>query len=197
MQPAKLNYKIYQGSTFEESFRWESQTKVYAPITSISKSAPCVITTQTPHSLPIGWRFLVIGAGGMKEINSTADNYYLATDTTSTTITINQVNSLLYTAYTTGGVVEYNQPVPLAGLKARMQFRKAVTSTDTLYEATTDTPQIVIDLALSTILVNIPASVTQSFQFTAAVYSLELYNDAGLVIPFLTGNVSVIPEITR
>jgi hypothetical protein len=197
MQPAKLNYKIYQGSTFEESFRWESQTKVYAPITSISKAAPCVITTQTLHSLPIGWRFLVIGAGGMKEINSTADNYYLATDTSSTTITINQVNSLLYTAYTTGGVVEYNQPVPLAGLKARMQFRKSVTSTDTLYEATTDTPQIVIDLALSTILVNIPASVTQSFQFTAAVYSLELYNDAGLVIPFLTGNVSVIPEITR
>ena len=80
MQPAKINYKIYQGSTFQETFRWESETKVYVPIQSITKAAPCVITTTTPHNLPVGWRFRVAGAGGMKEINSVGDDaYYLST----------------------------------------------------------------------------------------------------------------------
>ena len=65
MSPAKLNYKIYQGSTFQEAYRWETQTKVYVPIQSISKAAPCVITTAEDHNLPIGWRFRVTGAGGM------------------------------------------------------------------------------------------------------------------------------------
>jgi hypothetical protein len=38
--PTKANLKIYQGSTFREVFRWESYTKVYVPITGISKTAP-------------------------------------------------------------------------------------------------------------------------------------------------------------
>ena len=89
MQPAKINYKIYQGSTFQETFRWESETKVYVPIQTIAKAAPCVITTSANHNLPQGWRFRVVGAGGMKEINSQGDSYYLATSVTPTTIEIN------------------------------------------------------------------------------------------------------------
>jgi hypothetical protein len=92
MQPAKLNYKVYQGSTFEEIYRWESETKVYVPISSISKAAPCVITTSNQHNLPVGWRFRVVGAGGMKEINSVNDSYYLATLAPGTSITINQTD---------------------------------------------------------------------------------------------------------
>ena len=37
MQPAKINYKIYQGSTFQETLRWESETKTYVPISAITK----------------------------------------------------------------------------------------------------------------------------------------------------------------
>jgi hypothetical protein len=112
-QPVKLNYKVYQGATFQQTYRWESETKVYVPIQSIAKAAPCIITTQQTHSLPIGWRFRIVGAGGMKEINSQGDDFYLSTQTTSTTIEINAINSLNYTTYTSGGVVEYNQPVLL------------------------------------------------------------------------------------
>ena len=35
--PIKLNFKVYQGSTFSETLRWESATRVYVPITNISK----------------------------------------------------------------------------------------------------------------------------------------------------------------
>jgi len=197
MQPAKLSYKVYQGSTFQEAYRWESQTKVYVPIQAISKDAPCVVTTSESHNLPVGWRFKVVGAGGMKEINSSSDSYYLATNTTSNTIEINSVNSLQFANYTSGGVVEYNHPVDLTGYKARMQIRKAVSSPEVLYEASTDTGEIDIDLVLSTITITIDAATTQNFGFTSAVYSVELYKNDGTVIPFLTGNLTLVQEITR
>ena len=196
MQPAKINYKIYQGSTFQEVFRWESETKVYVPIQTIAKSAPCMITTQTNHNLPQGWRFRVVGAGGMKEINSQQDSYYLATGVTNNTIEINQTNSLAYTAYTSGGVVEYNQPVPLSGYSARMQIRESVDSTTILHEATTTNNQIMLDNANKTISLTILANVTQSFNFTTAVYSIELFNGNN-VITFANGNITLVREITR
>jgi hypothetical protein len=198
MQPAKINYKIYQGSTFQETFRWESETKVYVPISAIAKSAPCVVTTTTPHNLPIGWRFRVVGAGGMKEINSVGDDaYYLSTLTpTTTTVEINQVNSLAYTAYTSGGVVEFNQPVPLTGYAARMQIREAVDSPTVIHEATTQNSQIILDNTNKTIQITLLANVTQAFTFSTAVYSLELYNGFN-VIPFIYGNLTLVQEVTR
>lgn len=198
MQPAKLNYKIYQGSTFEEVYRWESETKVYVPIQTISKAAPCVVTTSAAHGVPVGWRFRVVGAGGMKEINSTSESYYIVTETTDTTLTINQTNSLGYTTYTSGGVVEFNQPVPLASYSARMQIRETVDSPSTIYSTTSAVGgHLFLDNATKTIRVRIPAEVTQAFGFETAVYSIELYESSGLVVPFLGGNLTLVPEVTR
>jgi hypothetical protein len=197
MQPAKINYKIYQGSTFQEVYRWESQTKVYVPITQISKNAPCVITAAQ-HNIPLGWRFRVVGAGGMKELNSTGESTYLATDTTTDTITVNQVNSLQYSAFTSGGVVEYNKPVPLAGYSARMQIRETVDSATVLYSGTSGVGgDIMLNTTDYTIGIKIPAATTQAFEFATAVYSLELYDTNGVVVPFLTGNLTLVPEVTR
>jgi hypothetical protein len=197
MQPAKINYKIYQGSTFQEVYRWESETKVYVPIQNITKSAPCVVTAAQ-HNLPVGWRFRVVGAGGMKEINSIGDTTYLATDTTADTITINQINSLGFTAYTSGGVVEYGQPVPLGIYSARMQIRETVDSTEVIYSGSSAPGGgIFLDNTLKTIQVTIPADITESFNFATAVYSLELYEPDGIVVPFLVGNLTLVPEVTR
>lgn len=197
MQPAKINYKIYQGSTFQETFRWESETKVYVPIQSIAKSAPCVVTTTTPHNLPIGWRFRVVGAGGMKEINNIGEDYHLSTLVpTATSVEINQVNSLAYTAYTSGGVIEFNQPVSLSGFSARMQIRETVDSPTVIHEATTQNSQIVLDNTTKTIQITMLANVTQNFTFSTAVYSLELYNGNN-VIPFINGNLTLVQEVTR
>lgn len=197
MQPAKLNYKIYQGSTFEEIYRWETETKVYVPIASITKAAPCEITTTTPHNLPIGWRFKVVGAGGMKEINSVSDSTQIASYTTSTLIRVNQVNSLGYTTYTSGGVVEFNEPVPLAGYSARMQIRESVDSPTVIYEASSSLGQIALNNNLGTITITIPATATTLFTFTTAVYAVELFDSNGKVIPFLVGNLTLVPEVTR
>jgi hypothetical protein len=196
MQPAKINYKIYQGSTFQETFRWESETKVYASISAIAKSAPCVITTTSPHTLPVGWRFKVAG-GGMKELYPTSDTYHIATGTTSTSVTVNQVNSLAYTAYTSGGVIEYNQPVDLANYSARMQIRETVDSPTVIYEASSALGQIVLNNTYKTITITILGNQTQTFNFSTAVYSVELFDSANNVLSFLVGNLTLVPEVTR
>lgn len=198
MQPAKINYKIYQGSTFQETLRWESETKTYVPISAITRDAPCTITT-TAHTIPVGWRIRVANVAGMKEINTTSDDaYYLVTAKTSTTITLNKVNSLGYTAYTSGGVVEYNTPVPLTGYTALMQIRETLDSTTVIHQMTSAAGGgIQINTSDSTIFLTIPASITTNFTFDSAVYSLELTNSSGVVTPFMAGNLTLVREVTR
>lgn len=198
MQPAKLNYKIYEGSTFQETFRWESQTKSYAQISAIAKAAPCVITTTSTHTCPLNWRVRVTGVAGMKEINTAGDDYYLVTEKTNTTVTLNQINSANFTAYTTGGILEWNTPIDLTGYTAQMQIRETLDSSTVIHELTSAVGGgISIDTANYTVTISIPANTTRNFDFTTAVYSLELTNPSGVVTTLVTGNLTLVREITR
>lgn len=193
--PIKLNLKIYQGSTFKQVLRWESSTKVYVPITNISKSAPMVVTAPN-HQIPLGWRARITNAGGTKEAN--ALDYQIATEITNDTVTFNQVNSLAFTTYTSGGILEYNKPVQLNTLTARMQIREKVTSTTIIHELTTQNSGIVFDNTYKTITLTIPDTATTAFNFTNAVYLLEFVNTgSGEVYPFAKGSVSLEREVTR
>lgn len=192
--PTKVNLRIYQGSTFTENFRWESYTKVYVPITNITKAAPPVITAAG-HGMPIGWRCKITDVVGMKEINSSS-TYRVVTDADANTITINDINAASYTTYTSGGIIEYNEPKSLVGLTARMQIRTKVTSTDTLLELTTENSMIVINDGTKIITVTIPAATTELLTFKTAVYSLELVSGS-IVTPFIYGNITLDTEITR
>lgn len=193
--PVKLNFKIYQGSTFREVFRWESSTKVYKPIQAITNSAPVVITAEN-HEIPLGWRTKVVSVGGMKEINSADDQYYLVTETTANTVTLNEINSLKYSPYTTGGVLEYNEPVPLHGYVARMQLRPKVNSDTIIDSLTTENGKLILDQENSVITIQIPSYVTQDYDFNIAFYSLELVSGIE-VIPFINGTITLIKETTR
>lgn len=193
-QPIKLNLKIYQGATFRETLRWESSTKVYKPISAITKSAPVVISA-VGHDIPPGWRTKVTNVVGMKEINS-GETYYTVSDTTEDTVTINSINALNYSDYVSGGVLEYNAPVPLAGYTARMQIRAKIDSPDVLLELTTLNGRIIIDAINSTITIYISADDTTNLDFTTAVYSMELINGTE-VVPFINGNIGLVKEVTR
>lgn len=198
MTPAKINYKIYQGSTFRETLRWESQTKGYANISAISKAAPCVITTSTNHTVPINWRVRVVGVAGMKEINQPSeDDYYLVTSVTNNTLTLNQINSANYTTYTSGGILEYNLPIPLAGYTAQMQIRQTLDSATSILELTNTNGGIILDTTNYTISIFITATQTRAFTFPTAVYSLELTDSSGVVTTLVTGNLTLVQEVTR
>lgn len=194
--PVKLNLKVYQGSTFTEVLRWESGNKVYKTISAITKAAPVVITAPA-HGLPTGWRARVTNVVGMKELNCATDVYYVVTGTTVDTVTINAVNAVGYAEYVSGGILEYNEPVNLAGYTARMQIRGKLTDTTVIKELTTANSGIVIDNTLKTITVKIPASETTALDFSTAVYSLELVSSGGEVFQMLTGNLTLVKEVTR
>ena len=198
MEPARINYKIYQGSTFTESLRWESETKAYAPISAITKAAPCVITTTSAHTVPLNWRVRVTGVTGMRDINNVADtDYYLVTSKTTNTVTLNQVNSADYAAYTSGGILSWNLPVPITGYTAQMQIRETLESTTVIAELTTANGRIVIEPVNSVISINLTAALTATFNFDSAVYSMELTDAQSNVFQFLNGSLSLIKEVTR
>ena len=131
----------------------------------------------------------------MTQINS-SDIYQIVTAADTNTVTLNAVNSLGYTAYTSGGVLEYNQPVSLSGVTARMQIRDKVTSTTYIDELTTENGKIVIDDALKTITILLSAAVTAAYTFTTAVYSLETISGT-VVTPLIYGSITLDKEITR
>lgn len=198
MEPAKISYKIYQGSTFTETLRWESETKAYMAISNISQSAPCVITTIATHSVPINWRVRVTGVNGMKDINTISDDaYYLVTSKTTNSVTLNQVNSASYAAYTSGGILSWNMPVPLTGYTALMQIRETLESTTVIAELSSSNGGISIDSINNTITMNLSAAVTSTFDFDSAVYSMELTDNQGNVFQFLNGSISLVKEVTR
>ena len=192
---AKINHKITQGSTFNPVMRWESAEKVYVPITNITKSAPVVITA-TGHNLVNNWRVKFTNIGGMKELNSDSQ-YHQCTVVDPNTINVNTINSLGYTAYSSGGVVEYNKPVDLTGFTARMQIRAKVDSDTIIHELTTENGGIVLNNVDKTIKLQISAGVTQTFTFQQAVYSLEMISSGDIVTQYAAGTVSLIKEVTR
>lgn len=193
--PEKINFKIYQGSTFSEVLRWESAKKIYKNISGATKAAPCVLSC-TGHGVPDGWRIKITNVGGMKELND-ADNYQVATVLTADSIELNSVNAAGYTAYTSGGTLEYNDPHDLTGYTARMQIREKIDSTTTIKELTTENGGITINTSSKTILVVISATDTAAFTFGTAVYSLELVSSGNVVTPFATGTMTLVKEVTR
>lgn len=199
MNPARINYKVYQGSSFEEVFRWESATKTYATINTISNSAPCVVTVNSGQPVPPpNWRVRITGVTGMKEINLTVDeDYYLTTAINTNDVSINQVNSAAYGQYTAGGIMSWNSPIPLNNLTGKMQIRENIDAALTL-ELNTENGGIVINPSNYTITVRMTGTQTAAFSFTSAVYSLELTDStSGKVTTFITGNLSLIREVTR
>lgn len=198
MTPAKLNFKMYQGATFEQALRWESSTKVYAPITNITKSAPVAITLADPQlQPPVGWRVRVTNAGGMKEINMPEGTYYIATEVSNGIVYLNQINSLSYTAYSAGGVLEYNTPVSLSNYTARLQVKRKITDTEAVLTLTTENGGIVLDNAYKTITLKATAQQTALLNFNSAVYDLELIDGSGKVYRFAEGSLTLKPEVTK
>lgn len=192
---AKMNFKINQGSTFNQVLRWEGAEKVYKVITNVTKSAPVVITA-VEHGLVNNWRVKFTDIAGMKELNSSTV-YHQCTVVDPDTISINAINSLSYSAYTQGGVVEYNTPINLTGMTARMQIRAKVDSDVVIHELTTENSGIVLDNTAKTITLVIPAATTTNLTFSQAVYSLEIISSGGIVTTFASGSVSLIKEVTR
>ncbi len=193
----RVDLRIYEGKGFAFDFRWATTRILYKTITGATKAAPCVLTAIS-HGLPNGWPFRVSNVGGMGQLNlSAGDGSYTAKVIDADHIEINNLNSLEFGNYTSGGVVYYQEPLDLAGYSAKMQIRPDWDSATVFFDLSNTNGGIVIDNVAKTVTVTRTAVQTQTLAWERGVYDIELINPAGVVVsPVPYGSVTVKNEAT-
>jgi hypothetical protein len=204
MAAKKQNFVILQGETFQRVIRWETLPYIYKAISAITQAAPVQITSSS-HGLVSGWRAAVVSVRGMSEINAKyspprESEFKQVTRISDNSLSINDVNSSDFSAYASGGYLQYFTPVDLSGYTAKMEIKDRVGGTVllTLGSEVVDDPQqrITLDNANHTINLSINATDTAALTWTKGVYDLELTGPTGAVTRIFTGSVSVSKEVT-
>lgn len=190
---------IKQGKTFTMILRWEEQAYVYKPITAITKAAPARLTVPS-HGVPDRWRVAVTNVKGMTQINAEANalkdkDFKPATVIDPNTIELNAVNASGFSAYASGGEIQYRAPVDITGFTVRMAIKDKVGGTE-LLSLTTTNGRITLDTVRSTITVAINAVDTAALTWRSGVYDIEAVSPTGVVTELLTGKVAVVKEVT-
>ena len=198
------NLTIIKGKTFTQKVRWESPPIVYKPISGVTQTAPVSITC-TGHAVPEGWRVAVVSVKGMTQINASNTppkdkDYHEATVKTANTIELNDINAAQYSGYVSGGYIQYNTPVDLAGYSARMSIKdNANPKVDAIELLRLDTTNngIILNNTTKTITLNITATATAALTFTKGFYDVEMLSPTGEVFLLVSGAVVVQNEITN
>ena len=94
-------------------------------------------------------------------------------------------------------VDERNEPIPLAGYKARLQFRDSVDDPIILYDATTENGRLFLEEYDGIIRLTIPVN-ENVFTWTRAVYDLEVITPTtNHVFRLVKGMVDIDNDVTR
>jgi len=199
LDPKTDDWTIYQGRTFKRVVRWETTPTVFKSITGITQSAPTVVTCPG-HGLRSGWYGAITDVRGMTEINAQANtprvgDYRQLTVIDIDTVSVDDLSSAQFSAYTSGGYLRYNTPKSLAGAVARLHVRNRVGGT-LLLSLSSTSGEIVLDDSEHVIVVTISDDVTKLATYTKGVYDLEIEDGVGETYVLLTGTVTVVPEIT-
>lgn len=196
---------IKQGKTFTLVLHWETEPIVRKAITGVSFPCGSPRITAVGHGAPDGWGCAFYGIKGPKQLNAEnnpprSEDYHAATVLDADTVELNEINPYdeqgnEWPAYVSGGFLQYNTPIDLAGYTARMAIKDKIGGT-VLLSLTTENNGIVIDNAKKTITLTVEATATDDFTWTRGVYDLELISPAGVVTALITGRVSVTKEVT-
>lgn len=195
------DFTIKQGATFSTTLKYSQPQFVVKPISSVSKSGQAGVTA-TAHGLTVDWPVWIVGVLGMAQINHRPDDLrvpskaYLGYYVSANALRLN-VDTTRFADYVSGGELLYHPPVDLTGFTARMQIRSSLSSIVVIHELTTANGGITLGGAAGTVGLLIPAATTTSFDFTTAVYDLELVSGSGVVTRLLSGKITLSKEVTR
>lgn len=89
----------------EYEFIWSEITAL--TITNITTANPAVVTVSAAGTLQNGDLIAIQSVVGMTEVNFTGSNLYTVANLAGTSFELSGIDSSLYTAYTSGGTVEY------------------------------------------------------------------------------------------
>lgn len=192
--------EVAKGKTFERVLRWGSLPFIYKPITGITQTAPAVVSAVA-HGIPDGWRVAVVSVQGMREINAVnlpprAKDFIKATVAGANAVELNSVNAAGFSAYTSGGYLQFYTPVSLEGALARMTIKDKIGGTALLAMDSALLGGIVLDNTAKTITITISATDTAALTWRSGVYDLEVQLQSGTVKLLMQGSVSVSTEVT-
>lgn len=201
----ELELTILQGKTFIDVLRWETDPIVRKAITGIDLSTGCPRLTVAGHGLPTGWNVAVYNVLQPREINVRNDpprdsDFTPATVLDANTLELNQISSVGWKGYTSGGIVMWNTPKDLTGYIFRMKIKDRVGGTVLASTEAADAPlnviTITVDTALKTITRKILATATDDLSFRAGVYDVEAVSPTGDVTLLLYGAAKLVKEVT-
>ncbi len=191
---------IRQGATFDSVIRVGTELLGYKAITGITQAAPVVITAPT-HGLTTGWPVIIVSNKGMKQLNTDTSvtlqdtDYHPITVINSNSFSINDINSSDYSAYVSGGYVQYKVPHDLSGYMAVMTIGDKSPGTEPLL-LTTENGGLTIDATAKTITCFISAVDTAALTWARGEYQLKLIDNNGIVTAFDPDVISVQKAVT-
>lgn len=195
---------LVRGKTLSLPIRWETTNITYAAIASISQAAPVVINTTAAHGAPNGWRAAVVSAKGMKQINATNvplrdTDYHELTVIDTDSVSMNDVNSADFSAYVSGGYLQYNTPHDLTGYVPRVVVKDKVGGTVLLSTEAAHAPlnliSAAIDLVDKVILVTVDAATTAGLIWKKGVWEVEMVKGAVVDSLIAPSPVAVSDEV--
>lgn len=192
MSCEERDFTVQAGETWHPTLRWGSGVLTTAAITAITMAAPAAITA-TGHGVPNGWPVAVTGVEGMTQINATryppqGSDLHSATRVDANTLTLNDVSTAGYSAYTSGGFVVYDTPKDLTGITFTLTIYDNPEHTGTALNTLTSPTDITIDSTLKTIT---PLLQTAALTWEAGYYRLLATELSGVVTELLRGTITI------
>ncbi len=186
---------IVRGKTLSLVIRWEQATPIVSKaITAISFATGFPRLTVSSHGMPDGWRSAVVRVASPKEINATNDIPRTSDLRETTVIDANTIeyNGLVpvtdgrdWSAYTTGGFVQYHTPKDLTDYEIRVKVKDRVGGTVLLSTELGDAPlnliTAVADNATKSITIEILATDTEGITWNKGVWEVEGESSTGKV----------------
>lgn len=194
-------FVIPRSSHKSRVLRWSQSSRVFIPITGITRAAPAAITTQGNHNLPKGWRIWVESVKGMAEVNRPfkpvdgfARLHYIADVLGDDQIQLRGINSLDFRAYTSGGVITYKPPQDLAGYTAALVLYDSLVTKNELARLTTDVDGgIVLDNVEKTISITTSPEMVEAYEFSSGEFALLMTDEDGYITQLAQGPFQVDP----
>lgn len=197
---------LVAGTSFSLVLRWESAPIVRKAITGLSVATGAPRITIASHGILDGWRVAITGAKGMTELNAEDparmrdSDYYQATVIDANTIELNEVNGADFKAWTSGGIVQWNTPVSLAGFtgKLRVENRHGgnLLASNLVADAPLNILGLIIDTSLHSITAVFPSAATTALAGKSGVWEVTMVSGDATPVPtqLLRGKLSVGKE---
>lgn len=204
----KQTLNITRGKTLALVIRWETTPVVSKAITAISLATGFPRLTVPSHGAPNGWRGYVISVQGMKQINARNNpprpsDFREFTVIDANTLELNGVvpiddNGREWSAYTSGGFVQYNTPKDLTGQTIRVKVKDRVGGTVLLSTEAVDSPlnvvEAIADNATKTIQITTPATDTEALAWDKGVWEVEAESSTGVVESIIAPSLALVGD---